>query len=69
LPTAYAGNALNIWLWGLHYGDIHNNTLYRIAVVLVGIIVAAISWTGVVIWFKKRGGRKTQHANAARFSG
>jgi len=54
----HAGNTISTWLWGLHYGDIHDWLLYRTLVCVFGIVLVALSVTGVYIWWKKRKARR-----------
>jgi len=54
----HAGNTISTWLWGLHYGDIHDWLLYRTLVCVFGIVLVALSVTGVYIWWKKRRARR-----------
>lgn len=51
-----AGNTLESWLFGLHFAAV-GGLWYRIFVSLMGLAVAALSITGVWIWWRKRGKR------------
>jgi uncharacterized iron-regulated membrane protein len=48
-----AGNTLSSWLSYLHRGAVFGLG-YRLLVVMVGLMVALLSGTGVVIWWRKR---------------
>jgi uncharacterized iron-regulated membrane protein len=52
-PYVAAGNAVSQWLASLHTARVWG-TPYRVFVSVMGIVVAALSVTGVVIWWKKR---------------
>lgn len=59
LPSGqHAGNTISTWLWGLHYGDIHDFLPYRILVSFFGLAIVMLSATGIYIWWKKRRVRK-----------
>lgn len=69
LPTGpSAGNAVSTFLWGMHYGDLGDSLLYRIFVSCFGIAVAALSVTGVIVWWQKRQARRRSrfHATSER---
>lgn len=51
-----AGETTSGWLVALHMGTV-GGTAYRILLVAVGIVTAALSITGAVIWWRKRQGR------------
>jgi len=54
-----AGAAVTSWLRALHLvGDPVDNLVYRWLVCVVGLVIAAISGTGVYIWWKKRSARR-----------
>lgn len=53
---AASGDTLSTWLRFLHTGQVFGIG-YRIAVGIVGMIVAVLSVTGLVIWFVKRRAR------------
>ncbi len=56
--TGHTGNTVTNWLRGLHMiVDPMNYLVYRIFVVVVGLVIALLSVTGVYIWWKKRKGR------------
>ena len=48
-----AGNTLTSWLYGLHFASVWG-LWYRIFVCVTGVAVAALSVTGVWIWWRKR---------------
>jgi uncharacterized iron-regulated membrane protein len=58
LPTqGEAGNTFSNWLGALHMGQVFGLP-YRIFVCLTGLALVAISVTGVLIWSRKRAGKK-----------
>lgn len=54
----HLGNSVSTLLWGIHYGDLRDWLPYRILICLFGLFLATISYTGVVIWWKKRAARR-----------
>ena len=54
----HLGNTISTLLWGIHYGDLRNWLPYRILIGFFGVFLAVISYTGVVIWWRKRQVRK-----------
>jgi len=56
-PYIASGNAVSQWLSALHTGRV-GGLFYRIFLSLMGIVVAMLSVTGVVIWWKKRSARR-----------
>jgi len=54
----HLGNTITTLLWGIHYGDLRNFLPFRILIFVFGFFLSALSITGVIIWWKKRGGRK-----------
>ena len=57
LPTGeHSGNTIDYWLGQLHVAGVFGLP-YRIFVSFLGVAVAIISVTGVVIWMKKRSAR------------
>lgn len=62
-PTGQnAGRTLTTWLYQLHFGAVNGLGLpYRIFVCLLGLAIAALSVTGVWIWWVKRAKRVKQH--------
>jgi uncharacterized iron-regulated membrane protein len=61
-PTGIAtGNTLASWLFALHMGTV-GGTAYRVAVVLIGIAVSALSLSGVWIWWRKRSVKRNSHS-------
>lgn len=60
LPRGQAsGNTVTHWLLALHMGTVFGLP-YRIFVFLIGLAVATLSVTGLVIWFRKRRARREQ---------
>jgi uncharacterized iron-regulated membrane protein len=54
------GDALTFWLRGLHMArDPLDYFVYRVFIVVAGLVVAMLSITGVYIWWKKRRARKS----------
>lgn len=65
-PTGQTtGNTITTWLDNLHFASV-GGWLYQVVVSIVGLAVAALSITGVIIWWKKwrarRKARKTVSA-------
>ncbi len=54
----HLGNTISTLLWGIHYGDLRDWLPYRILIGFFGVFLAVISYTGVVIWWRKRKARK-----------
>ncbi len=53
-PTGIsAGNTITSWLYGLHFAAVWG-TWYRVFVAGMGVLIAALSVTGVWIWLRKR---------------
>jgi len=56
--AGHTGNTITNWLRALHMiVDPVNYLAYRIFVVVVGVVVAMLSITGVYIWWRKRAAR------------
>jgi len=54
----HAGNTVTNWLRALHFvSDPVDNLPYRILVCALGMILSALSWTGIYIWWRKRRAR------------
>ena len=65
LPTGGAlGNTVSNWMGALHMAQVFGLP-YRIFVALLGLAVATLSVTGVMIWWKKRRARIHGKAKAA----
>lgn len=58
-PTA---NSLDAWLTALHIADVFGLP-YRIFVSVLGLLITALSVTGVVIWMRKRSARIARPIN------
>ena len=56
-PTIAPGNTFTSWLGALHMGKVFGLP-YRLLVVVLGVVTAVLSVTGVVIWLRKRQGRR-----------
>lgn len=52
----YSGNTVSNWLYALHMGNVFGLP-YRIFVCVLGIVIAMLSVTGVVVWWHKRRAR------------
>jgi uncharacterized iron-regulated membrane protein len=57
----YAGNTVSNWLYALHMGNVFGLP-YRVFVCVLGLAVAALSVTGVVVWWHKRRARRRTRA-------
>jgi uncharacterized iron-regulated membrane protein len=56
-PTGVlSGSTVAAWLAALHMGSV-GGLAYRLLVVVIGLAVAVLSVTGVVIWWRKRSRR------------
>ncbi len=54
LPSGqYAGNTVTSWLYALHVANVFGLP-WRIFVCVLGLIIVALSVTGIIIWMKKR---------------
>ncbi|WP_024929194.1 PepSY domain-containing protein [Methylophilus sp. OH31] len=51
------GGIISKWLRVLHTGAVFGLAC-RVLIVMIGIVVAILSITGVVLWWKKRQGRR-----------
>ncbi len=49
----HLGNTISTLLWGIHYGDLRDFLPFRLLVFVFGFFLSALSFTGVVIWWKK----------------
>ncbi len=66
LPSgAAAGNTIGNWMGALHMGHVFGLP-YRVFVCVLGLVVVALSGTGLYIWWKKRQGRLHARALARR---
>jgi uncharacterized iron-regulated membrane protein len=52
----YGGNTVTNWLMALHMANVFGLP-YRIFICVLGLAIAALSITGVVVWARKRAGR------------
>jgi uncharacterized iron-regulated membrane protein len=50
----HLGNSIGNFLWAIHFADLRDFLPYHILVSLFGLFLATISYTGVVIWWRKR---------------
>ncbi len=50
------GDSVLDWLSALHFGTVFGWP-YKLLLCVTGIVIAVLSWTGVVIWWRKRRGR------------
>jgi len=63
LPSGqYNGNTVTSWLVALHMADIFGLP-YRIFVCVLGLVIAMLSVTGIIIWMKKRQARVSLHSS------
>jgi uncharacterized iron-regulated membrane protein len=63
LPTGHrAGNTLTTWLVELHEANVFGLP-YKIFVCVLGLAIAALSVTGVYIWWRKRAARLHRSAS------
>lgn len=53
-PRVSSGNALVYWLGALHMAKLWG-VPYQVFVSLMGLLIAGLSITGVLVWFKRRG--------------
>jgi uncharacterized iron-regulated membrane protein len=68
-PTGHdVGASLGAWLYALHFADYRSNPVYRAGVGVLGIVIAMLSVTGIVIWLGKRRARKRSRKAAAAAS-
>ena len=58
----HLGNTISTLLWGIHYGDLRDWLPYRILIGTFGVFLAVLSYTGVVIWWRKRRARRLAYA-------
>ena len=67
-PTGRAlGNTITTWLYHLHFGSASfGGWPYRVFVCLMGVAVAALSVTGVWIWWRKRSKRVAAQRRSIR---
>lgn len=56
--TEPSGNNLDLWLRALHFADIRDSWIYRLAVFVLGLAITVLSVTGIYIWLKKRRARR-----------
>jgi uncharacterized iron-regulated membrane protein len=54
----YAGNTVSNWLYALHMANVFGLP-YRIFVCVLGLVIAALSVTGVIVWWHKRRARRS----------
>ena len=59
-----SGNIISDWLTALHVADVFGLP-YRLFVFALGLVIAMLSVTGVLIWWKKRQARTVAEANRA----
>ena len=66
IPTGqHAGNTFTSWIMALHVTAVFGRP-WQIAVSLFGIVVAVITVTGVIVWWRRRRPRGSQRAHDAR---
>ncbi len=59
-PKGTAADVFVNWLSALHMGNVFG-TPYKVALFLLGLVVAGLSVTGVVIWWRKLQSRHAMH--------
>ena len=59
-PKGTAADVFVNWLSALHMGNVFG-TSYKVALFLLGLVVAGLSVTGVVIWWRKLQSRHAMH--------
>ena len=59
-PKGTAADAFVNWLGALHMGTVFG-TPYKVVLFLVGLVVAGLSVTGVIIWWRKLQSRHAMH--------
>jgi uncharacterized iron-regulated membrane protein len=70
IATGHAGNTVTNWLRALHMvTDPMDYLAYRIFVVVIGLVVAMLSVTGVYVWWKKRRARLSRRSHGAAAKG
>jgi uncharacterized iron-regulated membrane protein len=58
-PTgSRTGNTIESWLYALHMARVFGRP-YQVFVAVLGLVVAMLATTGVLIWWRKRAGRRT----------
>lgn len=68
VPTGRAaGDTVSTWLYGMHMAQAWG-LWFRIFLTVTGLAVAVLCVTGVMVWLKKRAGRKAGARRAARAS-
>ncbi len=60
------GNFVGLWLRALHFADLRDSPLYRLLVCVLGLVVTALSATGVYIWLRKRSVKAFAHGRKPR---
>jgi len=66
VPTGQrAGNTFSSWIVALHVASVFGLP-WKIAVCLIGIVLVAITLTGVLIWWRKRRSRRGSNHRAGR---
>lgn len=56
--TERTGNYLELWLRALHFADLRDSWIYRLAVCFLGFAITGLSVTGIYICLKKRRARR-----------
>jgi uncharacterized iron-regulated membrane protein len=65
IPTGeYSGDTVSRWLQSLHMAKV-GGLPYRIFVAVIGLALAISAYTGLYIWWKKRGIRRAREAKIA----
>jgi uncharacterized iron-regulated membrane protein len=63
-PKGTAADVFVNWLSALHMGEVFG-TPYKIVLCLLGLVVAGLSGTGVIIWWRKLRSRHSMHRRKA----
>jgi len=62
----HTGNTVENWLRALHFADLRDAVSYRFLVFALGLVIAALSVTGVYIWMLKQRARRFVHTGMSR---
>lgn len=65
----HTGNTVETWLRALHFADLRDLLAYRALVAAMGVVLVALSVTGIYVWLKKRRARLWSKARAVNAPG